>query len=115
MRALQLLGTGERKGEHLSAWTDIKIPVALGLLDLCSLIGETEAQRMNTCKAMKPRKDTSKTRGLLYSLGTFSELGGKNLPYTTLHPDLWHYSDKGVGLAVTLGTSSEEQVGLRCS
>lgn len=76
-RALQLLGTGERKGEHFSAWTDIKIPVALGLLDLCSLIGETEAQRMNTCKAMKPRKDTSKTRGLLYSLGTFSELGGK--------------------------------------
>lgn len=51
----------------LPAWADRKIPVALGLLDLCSLAGETEARRMNTHKAMKPRKDKSKTIILLYN------------------------------------------------
>lgn len=55
---------------HLLAWTEIKITVALGPLDLCTVVGETEAHRMDTCKATAPRKDRSKAGILLYNAGS---------------------------------------------
>lgn len=53
-----LLRTDEEKaGVTHPAWTEIKITMARGPLDLYTAIRETEAHRMNTCKATAPRQD----------------------------------------------------------
>lgn len=66
MKVLLFLRTDEEKaGVTRPAGTEIKITTARGPLDLYTAIGETEAHRMNTCKAIAPRQDRSKARILL--------------------------------------------------
>lgn len=88
---------------HPSAWTEIKITVALGPLDLCTVIGEIDAHGMNTCKARAPRRTEVRLESCLIMLGLTlpkgtdlqtplgPSLNDKNLPSTTPCPD------KGVG------------------
>lgn len=89
---------GYVKVQHLLG-TDVEITVTLGSLELCSVIGETEAHRTDTCKAVEPR-NKSQTDSCFIMVGLTlpkwsdlqtpmgPSLNGKILQCDAPHPDL---------------------------